>query len=44
MKQTIYPDMFHVFQMLFPVLPESNTAWHEVEEFINEIYSSMLGD
>lgn len=43
-KQTIYPDMFHVFQMLFPVLPESNTAWHEVEEFINEIYSSMLGD
>lgn len=37
-RQTTYPGMFHVFQMLFPELPEANKAWKEVEEFIKEIY------
>ncbi len=38
-KQTTYPGMFHVFQMLFPELPEANKAWDEVEAFIKEIYA-----
>lgn len=33
-QQTTYPCMFHVFQMLFPELPEANDAWAEVETFI----------
>lgn len=37
-QQTTYSGMFHVFQMLFPVLDEANTAWEEVEVFINYIY------
>ncbi|HQD71174.1 MAG: alpha/beta hydrolase [Limnochordia bacterium] len=37
-RQTTYPGMFHVFQMLFPELPEANAAWVEVAEFINEIW------
>lgn len=36
--QTTYSGMFHVFQMLFPKLEDANTAWEEVEEFINEIF------
>jgi monoterpene epsilon-lactone hydrolase len=31
-QHTIYPGMFHVFQMLFPELDEANAAWDEVEE------------
>jgi monoterpene epsilon-lactone hydrolase len=38
-QQTTYPGMFHVFQMLFPELPDANTAWNEVEEFIKGIYA-----
>ncbi|WP_202972421.1 alpha/beta hydrolase [Clostridium thermosuccinogenes] len=37
-RQTTYPGMFHVFQMLFPELPDANEAWDEVEAFIKEIY------
>jgi len=39
-QQTTYPGMFHVFQMLFPALPEANAAWDEVKEFIHELWSS----
>lgn len=35
--QTTYDDMFHVFQLLYPVLPEANDAWDEVERFIQAI-------
>lgn len=38
-QQTTYPGMFHVFQMLFPELPEANDAWEEVETFIEDIYT-----
>lgn len=38
-RQTTYPGMFHVFQMLFPKLPEANMAWDEVEAFIKDIYA-----
>jgi monoterpene epsilon-lactone hydrolase len=38
-QQTTYPGMFHVFQMLFPELPDANTAWKEVEAFIKGIYA-----
>jgi len=38
-QQTTYPGMFHVFQMLFPELPEANKAWEEVEEFIKTIFA-----
>ncbi len=37
-QQTTYPGMFHVFQMLFPKLPEANAAWEEVAEFIREVF------
>lgn len=37
-QQSTYPGMFHVFQMLFPELPEANEAWREVELFIHSIY------
>jgi len=36
-KQTTYPGMFHVFQMLFPELEEANEAWGEVQKFIKEV-------
>ncbi len=36
--QTIYDDMFHVFQLLYPVLPEAKDAWDEVEQFIQTIF------
>lgn len=36
--QTTYEDMFHVFQLLYPVLPEASDAWDEVEQFIQSIY------
>ncbi len=35
-KQTTYAGMFHVFQMLFPKLPDANAAWREVEVFITK--------
>ena len=35
--QTTYDDMFHVFQLLYPVLPEASVAWDEVERFIQTI-------
>jgi len=38
-RQTTYPGMFHVFQMLFPELADANAAWDEVEEFINDIFA-----
>lgn len=37
-KLTVYPGMFHVFQMLFPELIEANEAWREVEQFIKEAW------
>ncbi|MBH1939818.1 alpha/beta hydrolase [Mobilitalea sibirica] len=37
--QTTYKDMFHVFQLLYPLLPEANNAWVEVEEFIDRIFN-----
>lgn len=41
-QQTTYPGMFHVFQMLFPELPDANAAWNEVEVFINEIFGEIM--
>ncbi len=38
--QTTYPGMFHVFQMLFPELPDANRAWEEVEAFIKTVYGT----
>lgn len=40
--QTTYPGMFHVFQMLFPDLPEANTAWTEVELFIESVFAEEV--
>lgn len=40
-RQTTYPGMFHVFQMLFPELPDANTAWDEVKAFINDIFAEQ---
>lgn len=40
-QQTTYPGMFHVFQMLFPKLPEANSAWDEVEAFIQEVFAGL---
>lgn len=37
-QHTTYPRMFHVFQMLFPELPEANMAWNEIEEFIKAVF------
>jgi monoterpene epsilon-lactone hydrolase len=37
-QQTTYPSMFHVFQMLFPELPDANKAWSEVEAFIRDVF------
>lgn len=39
-QQTTYPGMFHVFQMLFPKLPEANEAWQEVAAFIREVFTT----
>jgi len=33
-RLSIYDDMFHVFQMAGPILPEAKRAWDEVEQFI----------
>lgn len=41
-RQTTYPGMFHVFQMLFPELSDANAAWNEVETFIKDIYAERL--
>jgi monoterpene epsilon-lactone hydrolase len=37
-QQTSYAGMFHVFQMLFPQLPEANAAWDEVAAFIAGVF------
>lgn len=36
--QATYDGMFHVFQLLSPVLPEANEARDEVEAYIKNIY------
>jgi epsilon-lactone hydrolase len=36
--QTTYDNMFHVFQLLYPVLSEANDAWTEVDQFIDTIF------
>ena len=33
-RLSIYDDMFHVFQMSGPILPEAKRAWEEVKQFI----------
>ena len=33
-RLSIYDDMFHVFQMAGPILPEAKRAWDEVARFI----------
>lgn len=38
-QQTTYPGMFHVFQMLFPELPDANRAWEEVGAFIKDVFT-----
>jgi len=40
-RQATYPGMFHVFQMLFPELPDANTAWDEAKAFINDIFAEQ---
>lgn len=34
---TVYEGMFHVFQMVGNLMPESKRAWEEVKEFINSL-------
>lgn len=36
-QQSTYDKMCHVFQMLYPALPEANAAWDEVESFLRTI-------
>lgn len=36
-KINVYEGMFHVFQMALDMLPESQQAWQEVKEFIENI-------
>ena len=36
-KETIYDGMFHVFQMALKRMPESERAWEEVTQFVNEV-------
>lgn len=38
--QTTYDDMFHVFQLMYPVLTEANDAWDEVGQFIKSIFDN----
>ena len=38
-RLTIYDDMFHVFQMAGPILPEAKRAWNEVEQFVQLLIS-----
>lgn len=38
-RLSIYDDMFHVFQMAGPILPEAKRAWDEVEQFIQLLIS-----
>ena len=33
---TVYPEMFHEFQMSMNLIPESKKAWEEAEEFVRE--------
>ncbi|HHT16476.1 MAG TPA: alpha/beta hydrolase [Papillibacter sp.] len=44
LTQTTYPGMFHVFQMLFPELPEANTAWDEVKTFMDTVFPEIDRD
>lgn len=37
--QTTYDKMFHVFQLLYPVLTEANDAWEEVGTFIQSVFA-----
>ena len=36
-QETIYEGMFHVFQMALNRIPESEAAWQEVTDFVNQI-------
>lgn len=35
-QKTIYPGMFHVFQMAFAWVPESRMAWKEIGQFLKK--------
>lgn len=37
-RQTIYPEMSHDFQLLIPMLEESGAAWKEMQDFVNEAF------
>lgn len=41
-RLTRYFGMFHDFQMLFNLFPESKVAWNEVQMFINEMYNQKV--
>lgn len=41
-RLTRYFGMFHDFQMLFSLFPESKKAWKEVEKFIIETFYDVL--
>ena len=43
-KETIYEGMFHVFQMALNRIPESECAWQEVTDFINQIEERDYGE
>ena len=36
---SIYPGMFHEFQMSMNMFPESKRAWEEVEHYIHDMYN-----
>ena len=33
---TVYPEMFHVFQLSMDRLPESKDAWEEIRKFLRK--------
>jgi len=42
-RLSIYDDMFHVFQMSGPLLPESKRAWEEIKQFMQLLLNENSG-
>ena len=39
-RNSVYPDMFHVFQLAMGMLPESKEAWREIRTFFRMIFGT----
>lgn len=37
-RNSVYPDMFHVFQLAMGMLPESREAWREIRTYFSMIF------